>query len=208
CGDNKIDLARVTRSLETLPPCEESRNWNEVPLYHLIDFLAGNHREFRTRYIPNITRMLEALKSEFGAESGPIEDIISEFNGFRNDFSWHMQEEEDFVFPKILRTEACLHHPEMYSEVFKGSVAMYPKSNVRAQEEAFSLIIGELTEKLKGMIFDLQQLPMVKDILTALQNHDAGLKAHAFLETDILFPRAVEIEKKLLLRAQAQLAIP
>jgi hypothetical protein len=58
------------------------------------------------------------------------------------------------------------------------------------------------------MVFDLHQLPMVKDILTALRNHDAGLKAHAFLETDILFPRALEIEKKLLLRAHAQEAMP
>jgi iron-sulfur cluster repair protein YtfE (RIC family) len=173
-------------------------------LYVLIDFLTANHREFRSRYMPDVSRMLETLKAEFSSDPDPIQAVIFEFNEFRRDFSWHMQEEEEFFFPKILRTEASLHHPDLYPEIFKGSLTIYPKSILRAHEETFSEIIRDLTGKLKGMVFEMHQLPMVKSILTSLQGHDAGLKAHAILETEVLFPLGAEMERKLQLRAREE----
>lgn len=206
CRDQGRNLSQVVQALATMPPEEDSRDWNGKPMYVLVDFLTGNHREFRGRYMPNVGRMLEALKTEFGADPDPIREIISEFNDFRSGFSWHMQEEEEFVFPKILRTEACVRHPDLYPEIFKGSVTMYPKTSLRSHEEAFANMISGLAERLKRMVFEIHQLPMVKDILTALKQHDEGLKAHALLETDELFPRAADMEARLLARAQAQQA--
>jgi iron-sulfur cluster repair protein YtfE (RIC family) len=200
CRDTGIDAAALRRRLAALPENSERQAWSELPLYFLIDHLTSEHRDFRERLLPDVHRLLEGLRPEFPAGQAGIDRILEDFADFRRDFSWHMQEEEEFVFPKILRTEASLRYPDLYSEVFKGSVRMYMPVQAHGPDEAFHDLIGGLNVRLRALTADLSGSTALKRTLSALEAFEQRLRAHIYIEGRVLLPRAVAMETSLMLR--------
>ena len=112
-----------------------------------------------------------------------------------------MEEEEEFLFPKILRIEASMRHPELYPEVFKGSIAMFSPRQLQGPEQLFRELVADLARKLNDLVSDAVGLVTAREALAALHGHEARLKAHAFLEMELLFPRALAMEASLLQRS-------
>ncbi len=201
CHEKRKDEAVVSGRIAGLPPAHPGDGLISKPLWYVVDYLTANHREFRAHDLPNMHRLFDLLRLEFAQEPTAIDGFVEEFTDFRRDLAWHMDEEEEFLFPKILRTEASLWHPELYPEIFKGSVNMLPKHHLHIPEEAFRAMLEKLTLKFRALITDLHQLPIVKQILEAMQAYDAKLKAHTHLEADVLFPRAAAMEASLVRRS-------
>lgn len=200
CREARLDLKDLQHRFASLPANLERQEWRELPLYFLVDHLTANHREFRARDLPDIHRLLEALRLEIPDGQGELAALIGEFKEFRREFSWHMEEEEEFIFPKILRTEASLRHPDMYPEVFKGSLRMYSQVQIHDPEETFHALVTGLSARLRGIVSDISQLPSIKGALEALRAYEARLRAHTYVEGEILFPRALAMEESLIRR--------
>jgi iron-sulfur cluster repair protein YtfE (RIC family) len=105
CREAGVDFAALGHAIATLPEALERQDWQSLPLYYLIDYLTSGHRLFRMRDLPDVHRLLENLRIEFPAGNGSLDILVREFASFRREFGWHMEEEEEFLFPKILRIE-------------------------------------------------------------------------------------------------------
>jgi regulator of cell morphogenesis and NO signaling len=200
CRDSGLDSAAVQHRLAGLPENLVRQDWANLPLFCLIDHLTTGHRGFRTRDLPEVHRLLESLRMDFPAGQAALESLLAEFTAFRQEFSWHMEEEEEFLFPKILRTEASLRYPELYPEVFKGSIGMFSSRQLQEPEHRFHQIVTDLSERLRGLVSDALHLATAKSALSAIQGYEARLKAHVYMECEILFPRALVMEASLLQR--------
>jgi regulator of cell morphogenesis and NO signaling len=200
CAEAELDLEELQHAIASLPANLERQDWLNLPLYLLVEHLTAGHRLFRSRDLPEIHRLLERLRAEFPAGHESLEILLREFKSFRREFAWHMEEEEEFLYPKILRLEASLRYPDLYPEVYKGSVAMFPKQQLHGPEHLIHDIVTGLSERLNGLIADAADAVAAFDALEALRGYEARLKAHIFLETEILFPRAMVLEATLLQR--------
>jgi regulator of cell morphogenesis and NO signaling len=200
CRESDLSAEAVQHRIAGLPENPTHQDWPRLPLYSLIDFLTAGHRGFRARDLPEIHRLLETLRLDFPAGQASLETLLGEFTAFRQEFSWHMEEEEEFLFPKILRTEASVRHPELYPEVFKGSIGMFSSSQLQEPEHRFHQIVTDLSERLRGLVSDALHLATAKSALSAMQGYEARLKAHVYMECEILFPRALAMEASLLQR--------
>ncbi len=201
CRNAKVNLNELHARISSLPVNLERQDWKGLPLYFLVDHLTANHREFRRRDLPNIHRMLEALRLEIPSAQATLSELISELTSFRQEFSWHMEEEEEFLYPKILRTEASMRHPDLYPEIFKGSVTMFTKVQIHAPEDSFHALVASIFVRLKNAVSDISQIPLIQETLGGIQSFEARLRAHTYVESEILFPRATAMETLLLQRA-------
>lgn len=200
CKDARLDLKAIRQRIAELPANRTRQDWKELPLYIVVDHLTADHKLFRTRDLPEIHRLLDGLRQDFPDSGDALDGLLSEFKDFRRNFSWHMEEEEEFIFPKILRTEASMRHPDLYPEVFKGSLRMYAQIQQHGPEEGFHDLVSGLTLKLRGIVSNVSQLPLIKETLSALQGYEARLRAHSIIESEILFKRALAMEDALLRR--------
>lgn len=201
CLETGLDLADLGHAIASLPENLGQQDWSARPLYYLVDHLTSGHRLFRTRDLPDVHRLLDNLRIEFPAGHESLEALLREFTSFRREFSWHMEEEEEFLFPKILRIEASIRHPELYPEVFKGSIGMFSPRQLQGPEQLFRELVSDLAQRLNELVSDAVDLATAQDALAALRGHEARLKAHAFLEMELLFPRALAMEASLLQRS-------
>ena len=193
-----INLAAVLLQLGRLPPGPDHANWDEIPLYRLVDHLTAEHREFRERSMQEIRHLLYRHDVPPYPGGYLLKAIYQEFHVFEKSFLWHMTEEEDFLFPKILRIEACIRHPGLYPEIFKGTVGSYPLSELHAPEAGFRRMLVDVREKVR--VKDPAAESAARGIEALLETLDSRIAAHARLEIDVLLPRALGLERELAAR--------
>lgn len=181
-------------------------DWRAKPVDHLIGRLIRDHQDFRAHDLPRIESLLELLKSELGLAPSPAVSALSDFRTFKQEFTWHMEEEESYLYPKILRTEACLHDPGLYPEIFKGSITAFSPSHIHFPEELFRDMLDSLSRKVHGLPIDPVAAAPMKDILSVLAGFAAKLTEHTYLESGILFPWTAESERILRDRAAKEMS--
>jgi iron-sulfur cluster repair protein YtfE (RIC family) len=190
--DHALDPESLLRRLSSLPGTAPGSDFDRSPLYALLDFLTADHRRFREDDLPGLERMLaEAAPEEFGGGT-LLEDLRASLHSFKIDFLLHMHEEEEFLFPKALRTEASVLHPELSSESFRGSVGAYSAVMLHTPEQQVKELAAALVRQA-GEAVDLS--PALSRFRERLEDFSARLVRHADLETRVLMPRALAMEK-------------
>jgi iron-sulfur cluster repair protein YtfE (RIC family) len=197
CASLSLDSESMVNRLSNLPPVSADTEWNTKPLYYLIDHLTRNHCDFREKDMPSILAMLERERLPAYPDGYVIKLLVQEFRYFQQEFLKHMDEEEAFLFPKILRNEACFRHRELGPEAYKGSVNLYLKLETHKPEMEFKRMITSIGEKLRNQLMNKPTADLTHEMQNALESFAVRLNDHADLETDVLFPRAGRLEQEL-----------
>jgi iron-sulfur cluster repair protein YtfE (RIC family) len=163
----------------------------------LVDHLALDHAEFRGKDLPGIEFLLVAERLPAYPDGYVVKLLLQEFLHFEADFEKHMAEEEEFLFPKILRNEACLRHPKLGPEVHRGSVNLYLRFATHKPDEEFKRMIVSIQDKLRNQHVHRPAAELAHQAQAALDAFAKRLLAHADLETNSLFPRAGRQEQQL-----------
>ena len=196
-----LDAAALMGRLLELPPTPERSDWKSIPLYHLADHLTENHHHFRSHHLQAVQLIFDSPDFQSRAHAKILAPIHAEFESFKQNFLWHMDEEEGFLFPKALRTEACVRHGDLYPEVFKGSVRMYSSSQIHSPEETFKHMLESLIIRVRALVEGNVRASRIGEAIHSLKAFQSKLIVHIGLESEILFPRAIALEEHLKKRA-------
>ena len=197
CADAGADSHALVEKLASLPPAPAEADWERKPAYWLVDRLIQDHVAFREIEMPGIMALLEEERMPAYPDGYVLKLLLQEFRHFQDDFSLHMAEEEEFLFPKILRNEACFRFPELGPEAFRGSVNLYFRSETHKPEEGFKRMIVSIREKLRNQHLARPTAELAQRAQAAMDRFSERLLAHADLETHRLFPRAGRLEQEL-----------
>lgn len=195
CSEFGVDSDNLLAGLSNLPPVPPETDWDARPIHELIDHLTGNHADFREKDMPAIASKLESVNLPAYPDGYVVKLILQEFRHFQQEFLAHMEEEEIFLYPKMMRNEACYRFPELEPEAYKGSVNLYLKLGNHRPEDEFRRMIVSVREKLRNQMMHRPAAELTGDTLRALESFESRLLAHADLETSNLFPRAGRLEQ-------------
>lgn len=197
CNSLGVDTHSVLEKILALPIPAPETEWDKKPVYWLVDHLTLNHAAFRERDMPAILALMEEERLPAYPDGYVVKLLIQEFRHFQADFLKHMEEEEVFLFPKIMRNEACFRFPELGPEVHKGSVNLYLKLETHKPEEEFKRMIVSIQDKLRFQHLHRPAAELALRAQAALDGFAERLLQHAALETDVLFPRSGRVEQEL-----------
>lgn len=199
CAQFRLDAAAVVIRLQELPATVGELDWQKAPLYELVDRLAADHRRFRDVDLPRIGSLLDEMDSASATPAISLDDLKLEFHSFKIDFLLHMNEEESFLFPKVLRTEASLAHPQLSPETFRGSVAAYSPIMLHTPEVQIKHLVAELVARVKEPVASIT--PALERLRGHLEDFASRIVRHADLEIEYLLPRTLAQERMLHRRA-------
>jgi iron-sulfur cluster repair protein YtfE (RIC family) len=195
CAAYRKDPSDLLARLLGMPPVPADTDWAAVPLYRLIDHLTQNHREFREKDMPSIDALLETQRLPAYPDGYVVKLLLQEFRHFRKEFLKHMDEEEAFLFPIILRDEARSRHPGLEVGDFQASANLYLRMETHTPEAEFKRMITSIQEKLRHQLMHRPAAELAAKVQEALDGFAVKLKAHADLEEDVLSPRAVRLKR-------------
>lgn len=162
------------------------KHWQTKSLTELADFIEPHYHARAREFIPVIAAEIDEI-----CKSTPqdLQDVVIPLKHLRamltEDMEKHTQEEEEVLFPYVRKLEA---------DTARGNKL---RSASRIHNEHDQIIDLLVKTKLETTLCRLPDLPCahcrpLNDRLAILL---ADLQEHAFLEDDILFLEALELEK-------------
>jgi regulator of cell morphogenesis and NO signaling len=195
CKEHGFDERRLVEILEKsdnrrAPEYLDLRNY---PVRLIVEYLKHAHQGFIKDTLPFILRKVDELENE--VSDSLVSDLKVVLPMFVEDFIHHIYEEEDRLFTYVAELEKVTSKQ-------KYSPRLLKKFDQFSIQE-FALHHNDSDHEMKGIrgitnnyqVADLDN-PHLVLLLKALKRFDEELTVHANIENDILFPRALMLEKK------------
>lgn len=198
CADAKITveqaLARLQQGLSA-SSTQDQRNWQAASLADLIAHINGTHHVFVRSECPRIENLAAKVVSVHGKNHPELLEVQSTFSDLAGELSVHLMKEEQILFPYVLRLEEAAFAGEPAPPAMFGTVVNPVRMMMTEHDGA-----GDALRKLRAVTSDYE-VPAdacisYKTLYEALKGFEADLHQHIHLENNILFPRAVALERK------------
>jgi regulator of cell morphogenesis and NO signaling len=173
-------------------------NWKAHPTANLIEYLIAMHQRWSNENVPLIEALLERVEAEPNlATSLPsVTRIRRLFTRMRHELVQHLRKEENVLFPAILKLErSAASRTPAPREPFGSFVN--PIALMESDHDADARIWDELRDLTYGYAAPEDAPESVRLLFRELGKLAVAIHEHTHLENNILFPRVVNLERRL-----------
>jgi regulator of cell morphogenesis and NO signaling len=198
CSENGINPDELIKEIEDV---SENGNNEEMRFYNweadtLTDYIISTHHTYLIRALPNIFAHAGKVAEVHGKNHPETIQVVRVFSDIKEELEVHMQKEEKMLFPYIKRiAEANRNNCETHYPPF-GTIANPIRVMEMEHQNAGGLMeeINKLTDNYNP---PADACTTYKVLYEELKEFENDLHVHIHLENNILFPKAIELEKKL-----------
>lgn len=197
CKKYNADITSIIPALQSLVVSNDpdSRYINSLELDELCDYIEKRHHTYVNDNMPFLQQKLEKLCNVHGENHPELFEIRTLFEGAAGNLSAHMKKEELILFPYI-RKMVKFKKEGLNTEAQLGDA----KGTIDLMEDEHQ-VEGERFEKISQLTSDYTCPPDGCNtyIVTfqTLQDFEQDLHRHIHLENNILFIKALALEKEL-----------
>lgn len=196
CNNKKLDPEKIYEELEALPKNEgTSIDFNSWSLDLLADYIEKTHH----RYVEEKTSVLQAFLDKLckvhGGRHPELFEINAIFNESAHDLAAHMKKEELILFPFVRN---------MIKSKTSGNNLLQPpfgtvENPVHMMQHEHT-VEGDRFRKIAEITHEYtppaDACNTYKVAFAMLQDFENDLHKHIHLENNILFPKAIQLEKE------------
>ncbi|TCJ12135.1 iron-sulfur cluster repair di-iron protein [Flaviaesturariibacter flavus] len=197
CAEKGLDLAAVEAELDQAgqsgAPTENYEGWDPA---FLADYIYNKHHRYYYDEAPIIADLLNRVSGHHGATHPQLAELKQACDVLFAELGGHFAKEEKVLFPfiKALAQAEASGDTRVLQQQFS---LREPVQMMEADHEA----AGELLESIRR-ITNNYNLPegtcnSFALLYSKLKNLEADLHTHIHLENNVLFPKALKLERKL-----------
>jgi regulator of cell morphogenesis and NO signaling len=199
CQSANLRVDEVLDSLEKADlatrPAENEREWQAEPLASLIGHIQNTHHKYTREEIARLGPLFEKVCSVHGKNHSELFEVREIFQGLAQELTSHMMKEEMILFPYVLGMEANGSGNGPVVRPPFGSV-QNPISMMEHEHDSAGNALRAMKEASSGYSSPGDACISYQTLYKALAAFEADLHQHIHLENNILFPRAVALEKQ------------
>lgn len=197
CEEKRADHATVQAELDEIdnrqtPPQEDFESWE---LGMLIDHIVGVHHVYVKKSNPTIQEFVNRVKMVHGDYKPNVSEISDRFDALAQELDAHMHKEEMILFPYIKQMVEAKKNGTPISAPF-GTV-QNPINMMLAEHDSAGNELEILQKLTEDFTPPKGACATHKVSYGQLKEYADDLMRHIHLENNILFPKAVELEKEL-----------
>lgn len=196
CTDKGLNVEAVINKLESAnSKNDDYLKLNEYPIDLIVEYLKHTHYVFIKEKLPYIAHLIEKLEDKGGVLGTLEKDLQFVFPLFVEDFIHHIYQEEDSLFSYILLLNKFAggkgNPSRIYFEIEKHSLQKHAVEHEEHDDEMRG--IRKITNNYS---FDENSPLHTRVIFSELQCLEKELITHARVENEILFPKALMLERQ------------
>lgn len=201
CLDKGINPDEVIQKLsqvngEGSRPTADFNSW--TPDF-LIDYIINNHHKYVNRSLPVIMEHADKVALKHGENHEEVTVIAELFSNIKAELEAHMQKEERMLFPYIKRLAELERSGEEAPHAPFGTVEN-PIRMMEMEHDAAGKIMEKINTLSSSYTPPEDACTTYRVLYRELKEFEDDLHVHIHLENNILFPKAIELEKKLSLQ--------
>lgn len=194
CKQRGLRVEQVISNLEDATRLPEVPNMNALPVDIIIAYLKHTHYLFVKHKLPYIARLIQELKPSDLMHCPAAEDLKFIFPLYVEDFIRHIYREEDTLFTYILQLNSA-----MQGNFHPGKLFYMMEQNTIEEFAVEHDCHDDEMQGIRTLTLDYATTPetglLLKVVYSELQAFEQNLKTHAHIEDEILFPKALMLEK-------------
>ena len=171
-------------------------DFNSWTLDFLIDYIINNHHSYVMRSLPVITEHAEKVSSKHGENHEEVTVIAELFSNIKTELEAHLQKEERMLFPYI-KSLVELERKEEEAPYAPFGTIENPIKMMEIEHDGAGNIMAEINSLSSSYTPPNDACSTYRVLYQELKEFEDDLHVHIHLENNILFPKAIELEKKL-----------
>jgi regulator of cell morphogenesis and NO signaling len=198
CMQTEVSAEEILRRLqenrhEVAP---QEANWAGAPLADLTKHIVQKHHKYVRGAVPRISALLAKVKAKHGERHPELVAIEKQFLGLGQEMYAHMQKEEQILFPYIEKLERATEGQQLEPPFFR--TVRNPVHRMMEEHDSAGRALQGIHGLSTGYQTPAEACESYREVYRSLEEFEANMHAHVHLENNILFPRAVELEAKML----------
>ena len=170
------------------------RKWQEEPLSELIAHIVATHHTYTREEIARLAPLFEKVCSVHGKRRPELEKMRESFQGLSHELMLHMMKEERILFPYFVRMEEAVIQSEPVLPAAFVTVKN-PIGVMQDEHDSAGQALRALREASAGYVLPADACSSFRALYESLQEFEADLHQHIHLENNVLFPRAIAMER-------------
>ena len=187
------DLRKATRTI-CLPSNLLFDNWK---IDFLIDYIVNVHHAYLSQVLPEMEVNLISFVNSHTKQYPELERVLKIFQLIVDSLTLHNRHEEEIIFPYIKQMENMHRRKETYGSLFVRTLRK-PLNNIEEEHKKITELLLELRTLTNNYTFPPNACTNHQVVFKKLKEFDDDMIQHKHLENNILFPKAIEMEKELL----------
>lgn len=201
CAIKQVDIAALEQDLQqarqtfSLPNPVAFHKW---PVEFLIDYIVYVHHDYVQTALPALKQLLQAFVNGHAEKYPYLLQVRETFLDLALELEEHIEEEEESIFPYVRQISNTYRHKEIYGSLFVRTMRKPLADVVTKGHSRIRVLLHQLRTQTSNYTFGAGACANHQVIYHKLKEFDASLVQHKHLENNILFPKALEMEKTLL----------
>lgn len=198
CEEKGIDADKVEAELNafTETPAAKTENYDNWGLGFLGDYIVNKHHAYVRESIPALTEYTTKIARVHGGRHPELVEVAKHFAAVAAELTSHMPKEERILFPYIKQMEEAQKNGTTIDRPAFGTI----QSPINMMEMEHTAAGGDM-EAIRTLTQNYE-LPAdacatYRVAFSKLQEFEDDLFNHIHLENNILFPKAIALEKEL-----------
>lgn len=188
------DLEEAMREVNT----SNTLNFNEWHIDFLTDYIVNVHHQYLRKALPQLQDYVSRFSDGHRNKYSYLEELQRLVTQLNRIFLPHLQQEEEIIFPYIRQIGHAYYSRESYASLLVRTLRK-PVEDIMAHEHE---VTGKMMHRMRELT-DNYTAPenaclSHKVTFLKLKEVDNDLVQHLHLENNILFPKAIAMEKELL----------
>ena len=198
CAEKGLDVTKIEQELQQADKTFSSRPvpYNDWGLDFLADYIVNTHHSYVKKTLPELVSYTAKVTSVHGQQHPEllkIKELVDEVNA---ELSAHIIKEEKVLFPYIKELVLANKNEQVPQAAHFGSV-QNPINMMEMEHEMVGKNLDEIKTLTKNYSLPEDACASYSLLYKMLDEFENDLHLHIHLENNILFPKALEIEKKL-----------
>lgn len=175
----------------------QTTNYNAWSLDLLTEYIERKHHKYVETKTPLLKKYLEKICTVHGKQHPELFKIKELFEHSAEDLAAHMKKEELMLFPAIRKMVRYKGSNQEIPKPHFGTV-QNPVKMMMQEHDTEGEIFRKITELSNNYTPPADACNTYKVTFALLKEFETDLHLHIHLENNILFPKAIELEKALI----------
>lgn len=197
CLKYKVDYLTLENDLKEVENVSRAFNYDSWDLGFLITHIVSFHHTYVEENIPLLLQYASKVAIVHGHHSTEVIEIEKLFKAVAKELTLHMKKEELVLFPYINELLKAKEENEKPSLPHFGTVNN-PITMMYNEHESAGDVFKTIASLSNNYTPPEEACNTFRALYSKLQEFEQDLHQHIHLENNILFPKAIELEKELL----------